>query len=233
MLLRIKYAVGDELRFLSHLDFLRLFIRVFRRAELPVAYSQGFNPHSKISFGPPLAVGFVSSAEYLDLELTEARPLSEITESLGKNLPKGLSIIGMQEIKGKVTSLMAIIERASYEIKTALIEELTEQELNEIISRFLSRSEIFVTKMTKEGPRLRQIRQGIFLLKAELMAKELVFTAELQQDNRGVVRPEEVITALIETENLAIDGTGLEVRRKGLYAVRENSLLTPLEILSK
>ncbi|NLC39201.1 MAG: DUF2344 domain-containing protein, partial [Clostridia bacterium] len=67
MLIRLEYSRCGTARFLSHLEMLRLFERSFRRASLPLAFSRGFNPHPKISFGPPLPVGVSGRREYLDV----------------------------------------------------------------------------------------------------------------------------------------------------------------------
>lgn len=232
MQVRLEYGVGDELRFLSHLDFLRLFIRAFRRAKLPIAYSQGFNPHPKMSFGPPLAVGITSSREYFDFELENPLPLLEIVKSLQKGLPKGLEISGAQEIKNKVPSLMAIIERASYEIKIVSEKGLTEAEWKGYINALFNRKEIHITRRTKEGPRSKEIRQGIFEIDIRQAQDGLVFIMVLQNGNQGAVRPEEVINALIEQEGAPLCTGILKIHRTGLYAVKENALLTPLEVLS-
>lgn len=67
--IRIKYIKGEQVKYISHLDILRTLNRVLKRAELPVAYSQGYNPHPLVSFGLPLSVGVTSEAEYADIDL--------------------------------------------------------------------------------------------------------------------------------------------------------------------
>ncbi len=90
--LRIKYAKKSENRFTSHLDLVRIFDRTLRRAGIPVAYSQGFHPHPKISFGHPLPLGLKSIAEYADFTLSQ--PFPEIENTLSKELPGGVEHIG-------------------------------------------------------------------------------------------------------------------------------------------
>jgi radical SAM-linked protein len=69
MRLVIKYTKEERVKYISHLDFLRLVQRAIRRADIPVAYSQGFNPHPRLSFASALAVGVTSEGEYLDIYL--------------------------------------------------------------------------------------------------------------------------------------------------------------------
>ena len=80
---RIKYSKGPELRFVSHLDLMRLFQRAVRRAGLPIGYSHGFNPHQLMSFGNPLSLGMTSIGEYCDFEFETPVEPREIAERLG------------------------------------------------------------------------------------------------------------------------------------------------------
>ena len=92
MHLRIKYGKTREGKFLSHLDLMRAWERAFRRGAIPLAFSQGFNPHPKISFGSALAVGITSSGEYMDVELKSFREIKEIKATLENYLPWGKSL---------------------------------------------------------------------------------------------------------------------------------------------
>ena len=74
----------DEIKYVGHLDFGRAIERALRRAKLPVAYSVGFNPHMKLSFGPALSVGVASDSEYVDVELTEPMNAADFTENNGQ-----------------------------------------------------------------------------------------------------------------------------------------------------
>ena len=65
--LRIRFRRGPELKYISHLDIMRLWHRALQRAGISLAYSQGFNPHPKISLAAPLALGITSEAELMDI----------------------------------------------------------------------------------------------------------------------------------------------------------------------
>lgn len=90
---KIKYKKGEEVKFISHLDLMRAFQRAIRRAGIPIAYSQGFNPHMKISWGKALKVGETSESEEAELTLEKFAKPKEILEKINKQLPKGLEII--------------------------------------------------------------------------------------------------------------------------------------------
>lgn len=91
--IKIKYTKGEEVKFISHRDLMRVFQRAIRRAEIPIAYSQGFNPHMKISWGQALKVGKASENEFAELHLERFVRPREIMEKLNPKLPKGIEIL--------------------------------------------------------------------------------------------------------------------------------------------
>ncbi len=96
--IRIEYRKRGDMRFIGHLDTMRIFFRSFRRIRLPLVYTQGFSPRIKSSSSPPLPLGFSSDAEYLDIFL-EGEELEEtIKEKLGKNIPRGLDITDIRSL---------------------------------------------------------------------------------------------------------------------------------------
>ncbi len=113
---RIKYTVGENYRYASHLDLVRAFYRALRRSELPIAYTQGFSPRPLVSFGPPLPVGVDSSGEYLDFQLIHHYS-GNIVRDFGPFLPHDLRILESRVINRKSDSLGKIINMAKYEIE--------------------------------------------------------------------------------------------------------------------
>jgi radical SAM family uncharacterized protein/radical SAM-linked protein len=112
---RVRYSKGAAVRFISHLDIVRAVLRALAISELPIVYTQGFNPHPKLSFGPPLPVGATGEAEFFDLELTRALAAEEIQAKLGTGLPEGLTILSVSVLTSK-RSPSAIAEGAEYVI---------------------------------------------------------------------------------------------------------------------
>jgi radical SAM-linked protein len=91
--IKIKYSKGEEIKYISHRDLIRAFHRAVRRAGLPVAYSQGFNPHMKISWGQALKVGAVSGGEYAEIRFERWVKPQELKARLNAVLPPGLEIL--------------------------------------------------------------------------------------------------------------------------------------------
>ena len=85
--LRVKFIRGEEIKFISHLDLMRVFERALRRSEIPVAYSKGFNPHPQMVFGLPLSVGVTSQCEYADFKIEDNIEPNEFIQRLNDNLP--------------------------------------------------------------------------------------------------------------------------------------------------
>lgn len=91
--IKLKYSKGEEVKFIGHRDLMRAFQRAIRRAGLPIAYSQGFNPHMKISWGNALKVGATSAAETATLQIDGWIHPDEVKARLNQTLPKGLEIL--------------------------------------------------------------------------------------------------------------------------------------------
>jgi len=89
----LVFSKSGPLRFISHLDLLRAFQRIIRRAELPTAYSQGFNPHMLMSFALPLPLGMESAKDYAEIVLSEEMDVREILERLNQSTPEGLNFL--------------------------------------------------------------------------------------------------------------------------------------------
>src|SRR5262249_47055140 len=113
---RLRFAKGQEMRFTSHLDLMRSWERALRRADLPLAFTQGRRPHLKMSFGPPLPLGHRSRAEYFDLDFARP-PAVDLQHRLNARLPPGLEVLDYRPILFKAPSLMSLLEGASYRIR--------------------------------------------------------------------------------------------------------------------
>ncbi|RKX71425.1 TIGR03960 family B12-binding radical SAM protein [candidate division WOR-3 bacterium] len=127
---RLKYTVGEAYRFASHLDITRAIYRTFRRSDLPVAFSQGFNPHPRVSFGPPKPVGVLSQGEYLDFRLNQYY-FGNIIAELNSAFPPDLRAVAIRPIRADIPSLTDLINIHHYVIEG---EGLRMEKLSEIKS---------------------------------------------------------------------------------------------------
>ena len=212
MTMRFKFKRDEKLRFISHLDQQCLFQRAFRRAEIPMAYSAGYNPHPKLAFSGAMALGMTSEEEYADIGLTEEVTPDDFVEKMNYSLPDGISILEAWEVDNKVPSLMSSVEKSVYQI--SFYDEdinFNEKDLNEIIDAFLDQKIITVQKRNKKG-RLKETNIRPFIDELSFIEQNedtLVFGLSLKYIEQKCVKPILVMKELNEFGglNLTVDET--------------------------
>lgn len=116
VLYRVKYSIGETLRYASHLDITRTIYRALRRTELPLQYSQGFSPIPKVSFCPPKSVGQIAKGEFFDFYLN-AEYYGNISVELNTSFPPGIRILELRSLPARVPSLSSSINLIYYEVE--------------------------------------------------------------------------------------------------------------------
>jgi radical SAM family uncharacterized protein/radical SAM-linked protein len=207
---RIKWGRSARYRYISHLDNLRLMERLVRIANLPIAYSQGFNPTMKLSFGPPLSVGFTSEAEFVDMVL-EQPFMNYMLEQLQRALPQGLAIYESGTVLTKNASLSALLNRADYSLPLTCWTD--PKALQAQIDTFLANPAYPLERPGKQGARTVDIRPAVF----DLRLDEDRLTLCLGIGEGGYAKPTEVVEAL--RENLRMPPAALPFHRTALYRV--------------
>jgi radical SAM-linked protein len=219
----MMYAKEGPARYISHLDLLRTFERSVRRAGLPIAFTSGFNPHPKIAFAAPLAVGTAGEAEFADLELTGNIPALSIRKNLSETLPEGLRLIEVRQIEDDSPALMSVVERATYRCEARLNSPLSKDSLDRAIEAFLKQSEILVQRKNKTGEkRVYNIRPGIFDMSGSVDNDIIIIEAELKTGSRDNIRLEEVVEAFLADRILPLKGKFV-LYRTGLYTSAESN----------
>lgn len=155
---RLTFAKTGRARYISHLDLMRAMQRVFKRARIPLWYTQGFNPHAYLMFPLPLSLGIESRVELLDVALVEQMDEHELVSRLNAAMPEGLCIVSASRPVMKHTEISA----AEYEI--TLVTDRTPKETAKAFSDFLARDSIEVEKRTKRGTKTVDIKPSITLL---------------------------------------------------------------------
>ncbi|MBR2546914.1 MAG: TIGR03936 family radical SAM-associated protein [Eubacterium sp.] len=137
------------IRFTSHLDLLRMFKRAFRRAEIPVSYSQGFNPHPKMGFCQPLSLGYTGLGELIEFQTDSDKGCNRWMDLMKDSLPAGIDLISMGIIADGQPSMAASCYAADYLIEFRVPYAL--KDFKSLVSDFLSQDEISVSKKSKSG----------------------------------------------------------------------------------
>ncbi len=204
---RILFNKGIRVRYISHLDVLRYWERCIRRAELPLAYSQGFTPHPKIAFAGPLALGFTAEAEVLDVTLDERVPLEEFRARLAVETTADLGAIAIEEIPLSTPAPQAAVLWADYAIDLPVVQP---GEAAETIQRFLALVSLEWTEERKEKARTFDLRAGVTTLRAEPLDGGTRLRARMAASQQLTVRPEALVAALFPgVESPLICRTGL------------------------
>jgi len=112
--LRLKFGRGAAVRFISHVDTMRCWERVFRRAAIPLEYTQGFSPHPKIALAAPMAVGVTGDAELMDIWLRKWMPPQAVIMRGRRELPSGFELLDAWEVPEGAPAPQALVRRARY-----------------------------------------------------------------------------------------------------------------------
>ena len=218
MRLRIAYTKVEDARFIAHLDLTRVFERALRRAGIAMRYTEGFNPHPKISFGFALAVGTEGEREYVDIEVQSEMDLDEVLGRIQEQLPPGIRLLQVKPLAPGAKPLMAVLNAASYRMRIPMALPIQPERLQEAISLWLAREHVNYLRYTKRGPREKDIRLWVKHLAGTVQGDDIIFELEVKMGNAGSVRPEEVLASLRELENLPLDMEEMQIKRTGVYA---------------
>ena len=113
---RIKFSKCGSMRFVGHLDVMRYFQKAFRRAQIPVSYSQGFSPHQLMSFSSPLGIGLSSDGEYMDLTLDQVEDADRIVEQMNEQMNEEIRVRNLTILKDDARPSMAMLAACDYMI---------------------------------------------------------------------------------------------------------------------
>ncbi|MCI0494528.1 TIGR03960 family B12-binding radical SAM protein [candidate division KSB1 bacterium] len=220
---RVRYEKREPIRFTSHLDLIRIFERAFRRANIKLAFSQGFHPHPKIAYGPPLTVGFTSDAEYMDVHYMRDSE-QDIKTSLNRNLPEGLRILEIRSFYGKHQSLASIINRAEYDV--ILSKPFDQSYLNTRIREFFEREQLVIERQRTDGLHQIDIRPFVASISVDEQNGSLHFSLNIIKGSTA--RIQEILGELL---SLTDDEVALcRIHRSNLLIQYGDVKATPMEV---
>ena len=229
-LIRVKYKKEDEMIFISHLDLQRLLQRAFRRAKINLSYSEGFNPHPKMSYGNALALGVESQGEYVDIEIEDDIEVDEFLERINNQLPEGIKFIKGQEIDPKIPSLSSVIVYGEYIFNIDLDTPLSKEFVKSRVLNFVKSEEIIVTKTNKKGRKvevdIRPLIKNFDLV--SLDDKKVTFESTIATGSKANLNINILIPQILNMLDLEIDPREVSVLRRDLYAMEDGQLVTPL-----
>lgn len=225
MIIRARIEKGEQVRYISHLDFSRAMERALRRARIPIAFSQGFNPHPKMAFASALAVGVTSQGEYMDFELTRDMNPEEFKQRLNDVLPPGIQILSARVLPEGQPALMAVIAAAEYKAKVRFAPGGPPVDADQV-SAFFALGKILYHKVQKGTEKETDLKPGIYrytILQAG--NDELHLDLLLSSGSRLNIRPEDVLMALAGWLHRKIAWT--DIHRTALYQADEGEWKEP------
>lgn len=228
MKIRIKFAKRGHMKFIGHLDIMRYFQKAIRRADIDIAYSEGFSPHQIMSFASPLGVGLTSEGEYLDIEVHSISSSEQMKKILNQNMVSGMEVLSCLVLPDKAKNAMSIVAAADYllQFEIANNPELYTGFLQDF-EAFLQSSSICITKKTKKK-------------EVELDIRPLIYQYAVQ--NNGIylkvaagsvnnLKPELILQAFADKYSYTPEQLRCQVCRLELYAHSDSNKDSNLETI--
>lgn len=210
------------MRFISHLDMQRLFRRVLYRADVPLRFSEGFNPHPITNIVQPLSLGFEAECDYFEFETTEDIFTYSTMVSLNEALPQGIKFIDIKEIEHEKKNLSSVCEYSFYKVYVPLIRFSQEQ-----VDSFLKQDKIFVLKRDKKTKTMveKDIKKWIYSISNTISALDgTIVDMVLRAAPNETVNPLQLTVSLLEYLSFSCASEDIRVTRMDLFYTKEGTL---------
>ena len=212
---RIKFSKTGNVKFIGHLDVMRYFQKLIRRAKLDVTYSQGYHPHQIMSFTSPLSVGIESVGEYFDIETNSAIDPDYAVKVLNEHTVDDIQVLKYISLPDDAKKSMALLSAADYLIDIDFDEQT--------ISDFLAQQEIEILKKTKKSEKMVDIKPMIYKLEKQ---DDKLFVC-LAHGSQANLKPNLVVEALCQFVGKDVPEF-LKMTRIEMYYEKDGKLI-PLE----
>ena len=230
MNIRMKFKKHGCMKFIGHLDIMRYFQKAIRRADIDIAYSEGFSPHMIMSFAAPLGVGLTSEGEYVDLQVNSCASSKAAVDALNSVMVEGMEVVSFKLLPENVKNAMSSVAAADYFVKwrEGYVPENREEKFN----TFLQKEEMLIVKKTKRSE--AEVDLKPMLYKTELRDGGIFMQVACGSVNN--LKPELVMEAFAKDAGIELAPFALEVCRLEVYADLGDETakkLVPLEELGE
>ena len=226
MKLRMQITKDRDIRFISHLEYVRTIERAIRRAKLPAAYSEGFNPHLKFSLASALGVGVVSYTEFVEIELAEPVEIEAAARALDKALPRGIRVLAADAVANNTAALMAEAAGASYVVTLPCDKDITE-----VVANYNDAVELLFKKAApKRKEKFKEIDVKFYIpeLAVELKDGKTIFSFECKITPTGSMKAVDLLNALNEAYGLELPVEMADIERHTLYKFTKRGKKVPM-----
>ena len=208
MKLRMQITKDKDIRFISHLEYVRTIGRAIRRAKLPAAYSEGFNPHLKFSLASALGVGVVSYTEFVEIELAEPMEVEKAALALDAALPRGIRVLAADAVDTHHAALMSQAAGASYRVTLPY-----SKDVSAAVAEFNAAPELLFKKVAPKT-------------KAKFKEIDVKFYCKITPT--GSMKAVDLLNALNEQYGLALPVEMGDIERLRLYRNNKNGKPIPM-----
>lgn len=217
MKVRIRFSKQGSAKFIGHLDVMRYFQKVMRRAEVAIRYSGGFSPHQIMSFAAPLGVGITSSGEYLDIEVEDTEDLATMKERMNGTMAEGFHVESCRRLPDQAGNAMSIVAAAAYTVsfRPGYEPEDPEKWIREL-EAFYGREHILITKKTKKGYKELDLKPFVYTLQAQGEQVYMLLSAGSAEN----IKPELVLDAFYQSRGEERPPFAFLIHREDVYARR-------------
>ena len=223
----IKFTKESNIKFISHLDLMRTIQRVIRRADLPMEYSKGFNPHMALSIAQPLSVGVYSDAEYMDIVLVEELNENEVIDRLNSKTAAGIKFLTAKKVinkegQKKLPQTMDLVDAARFTIKILCEDaKVVEEKLKELNEK----SEWITIKKSKKGEKEVNLKNMIKENKFWISNDELIMNILVSSGSREHLSPDLVVSYIKSNIPEIVDDAFVDIKREEMYVLDRNKYI--------
>ena len=214
MKIRIKFAKEGAMKFIGHLDIMRYFQKVMRRAHVDIRYSEGFSPHQIMSFASPLGVGITSNGEYLDIEVHSTDSSKVMVDRLNQAMVEEIRVLSYRRLEDSGKNAMSLVSAADYTLEFR--ENHVPEDLEgffENLDRFYGQEQILIVKPTKRGQKEIDLKPLVYRLERRGMGIFMQVSAG-SSDN---IKPELVMEEFYKSRQWEYPRFAFQIQREEVY----------------
>ena len=221
------------MKFIGHLDIMRYFQKVMRRADVDIRYSEGFSPHQIMSFAAPLGVGLTSNGEYMDIEVLSTDDSKTMVRRMNETMVEGMEVVSYRQLDDSSKNAMSIVAAADYTLTFRPGKEPEDLDgFFQKLDAFYNQEQILITKPTKKGERQVDLKPLIYQM---YRTGDSVFM-QVSTGSSNNIKPELVMEAFYHSLGEEYLPFAMQIQREEVYADLGNEnerKLTPLEALGE
>ncbi len=228
MKVRIKFSKHGAIRYIGHLDVMRYFQKLMRRAEIDIKYSTGMSPHQIMSFAMPLGVGVESDGEYLDIEVEHTDSSASSIDRLNSIMSEGIVITEYKQLPDDAKNAMASVAAADYVVQIRKEYSIYGENVidENILSKFMEQEKIPVIKKSKKTEKEIDLKPYIYNMYVVKDEEAVSLFMKLSAGSEVNIKPNLVMEALFSFIGAVLPEYGFHITRKELYALQNGEFVT-------